>query len=361
MIWLLILPVFIYFIIILEIFRNLLKIKPYTYTEVSSVKVSVLIACRDEKDNLPNLLKSLYSQDYNKDLFEVIIIDDNSTDNTYSLASSYNQIRNFKVLHNPGSGKKSAVGAGVKAASGELIITTDADCSHGQGWISAIAGFYSKTRSDMIICPVQLEEKPGFIGRFMELEFLSLQGITAGTAEAGMAVMCNGANLAFTKEAYNRHSEKLHNEILSGEDVFLLHSLKKEPHSKIGWLNSQDAIVNTRQPDSLKSFFIQRSRWISKAKAFHDMHTILISIVTFVTIMVIISLLVAGIVNREFLLLFLVSIILKSIPDFLILRNTTGRYGKKHLMRWFIPSQLVYPFYVIIVACCSLFMRSRWK
>jgi len=213
----------------------------------------------------------------------------------------------------------------------------------------------------MIIAPVQLEEKTGFTGRFMELEFLSLQGITAGTAQGGMAVMCNGANLAFTKEAYNRHSGELHDEILSGEDIFFLHSLKKEQNSKIEWLSSVDAIVNTRQTDSLRSFIKQRARWISKANGYNDLFTILLTIVTFVTILMTVFFLIGGIVNQRFLLLFLVSIILKSIPDFLILLNTTGRYDKRSLMKWFIPSQLVYPFYVLIVAGCSLIFRRNWK
>jgi hypothetical protein len=208
---------------------------------------------------------------------------------------------------------------------------------------------------------VKLESKSGFLSGFMELEFLSLQGVTAGTSGAGNPVMCNAANLAFTREAWLRNSENLHNEILSGDDIFLLHSLKREPGSKIAWLSTPDAIVTTSQPESLYSFVNQRARWISKAKFYQDRFTQYLSIVTFVTIMINIFLLISAVFNPEFLPVFLCSLILKSVPDYLILYVTTGRYNKRHLLKWFIPSQIVYPFYVIIVFVSSLVSGNRWK
>jgi glycosyltransferase involved in cell wall biosynthesis len=189
MTWLIIIAVLPYFFIILETYRNLRKVKPFKKEGYPNVGVSVIIACRNEEKNLPHLLNDLYSQDYNTDLFEIIIIDDNSDDKTLTIASANKHIKNLKVLINPGRGKKSAIAAGIEKASGELIITTDADCRMGKSWISAIASYYELSRPDMIIAPVQLENKPGFPGRFMELEFLSLQGITAGTALAANPVI----------------------------------------------------------------------------------------------------------------------------------------------------------------------------
>ena len=360
MTWLILIAFLPYFFIILETYRNLRKVKPFIKEGNPKVWVSVLIACRNDEKNLPDLLKDLYSQDYNPDLFEIIIIDDNSDHKTLAIASAYKHIKNLKILINPGRGKKSAIAAGIEEASGELIVTTDADCRMGRSWISVIASCYESDRPAMIIAPVQFENKTGFFGRFLELEFLSLQGITAGTAISGNPVMCNGANLAYTKAAYLRNSGNLHKEILSGDDIFFLHSLKKETKSKIMWLSSDDGLVTTRQPESLISFIKQRARWISKAGAYDDRLTLVISIVTFVAILTNISLLITGIFIHELLLIFLASFILKSIPDYLILSVTTGRYKRKHLLKWFIPSQAVYPFYVTAVGCCSLFKGKSW-
>ena len=361
MIWLFLTAVLPYFFIFLSVYRNLLKIRTFKEEGISLIKVSVVVACRNEEKNLPYLLNDLSSQYYDPDLFEVIIVDDNSTDSTSEVASGFNQIKCLKILSNPGRGKKSAIRTGIDAASGELIITTDADCKMGKRWLSAISEFYSASGNEMIIAPVKLEDKPGFSGRFRELEFLSLQGITAATAQANNPVMCNGANLAFTKNAYLRHSGNLHNEILSGDDIFLLHSLKKEPNSKIAWLSSVEAIVTTCQSDSLSSFLKQRARWLSKAGSYNDRFTRLLSIVTFVTILAIICFLISGILDQKFLIIFIISLIIKSIPDYLILSETTLRYNKRNLLKWFLPSQIVYPFYVIAVTIRSLIQGNRWE
>ena len=348
-----------YIFLLLKIYRSLLKIKTFNASTDPITFVSVVVVCRNEQENLPLLLNSIAGQDYPKGLFEVIIVDDNSTDRTYEIASGFTGPGNIIVINNKGKGKKQAIRTGINASSGILIITTDADCRMGKRWIRTIAAFYEKHKPGMIICPVQIEPKAGFFGRFQELEFLSLQGITSGSVFSGDATMCNGANLSFTREAYLNHTDNLHFEIASGDDIFLLHSLKKQIQSKILWLESPDTVVTAASSPTVGSFLKQRRRWISKGKAYRDGFTILLGIVTFVTIMLQVSVLVAGFINPAFIGVFLTIFLLKSVPDFLILRNTSGRYGKRELMNWFLPAQTIYPFYVLCVVCYSLYPLKK--
>lgn len=347
---LLILP---YFFLLLGIYRSLLKIKPFYLTTEPETFISVVIACRNEQNNLPLLLNNIAGQNYSRELFEVIIVNDNSSDRTGDIASGYSGLNNCIAICNSGSGKKQAIRSGLNAAKGSLIITTDADCRMGENWIRTIVAFYEKYKPEMIISPVEIESRSGFFGRFQELEFLSLQGVTAGTALSGEASMCNGANLAFTREVYFKHSDNLHDEISSGDDIFLLHSLKKDNHSKILWLESPDAIVTTSSSPSVTTFLRQRKRWVSKWKAYRDRFTILLGIVTIVTIILQVGMLVVVLFVPDFLFVFLLILILKIVPDFLILLNTTRRYGRQKLLLWFLPSQAIYPFYVLFVACYS--------
>jgi cellulose synthase/poly-beta-1,6-N-acetylglucosamine synthase-like glycosyltransferase len=268
-------------------------------------------------------------------------------------------MKNLKVIRNNGTGKKLAIRTGVNAASGKLIITTDADCRMEKRWLSTIVSFFEKNRPEMIICPVEVESKSGFFHKFQELEFLSLQGVTAGTAAIGNPVMCNGANLAFTKETYNEHSENLHDELQTGDDVFLLHGIKKKSGNKIMWLESADAIATTRSAETLSSFLHQRARWISKAGSYSDRFTQVLAIVTFVTILLEWFLLIAGIFNPVFFLVLLTALLLKSVPDYLILRNTASRYHKSNLMKWFVPSQIIYAFYILFVSVTALTKGNR--
>jgi poly-beta-1,6-N-acetyl-D-glucosamine synthase len=350
-----------YFIILLRTYKNLLHPVNYHVSSDPEIFVSVVVACRNEEKRLPALLESLALQNYPKSLFEVIIIDDNSSDKTSEITRLSYGIENIYTINNIGKGKKLALRTGISAAQGNLIITTDADCMMGKNWIKTIASYYETYKPDLIICPVKIKPSAGFLGKFSELEFMSLQGITAGTALSGEAIMCNGANLAFTRQAYLSHSKNMHYEINSGDDIFLLHSLKKEPQSKISWLESQDALVDTESPSTLKMFLKQRSRWISKGKAYNDIQTIILGIVTFVAILLQVSYMIAAVIAPSFIGVFLTLLILKSIPDFLILLNTTARYGNKKLMKWFLASQIIYPFYVLSVVFYSLIFREKWR
>ena len=357
--WLIVILILPYFWLLLGIYRNLLKIKQFNSASYPALFVSVVVACRNEQKHLPSLLNDISVQDYHPDLFELIIIDDNSSDRTFNLPSEFKGIKNIKVIKNEGKGKKRAIRSGVNASAGDFIIVTDADCYMGKEWIRTIASFFEDKNPELIIGQVMLTSKTGFLNRFQELEFLSLQGITAGTAIAGNPVMCNGANLAFTKRTYHKHSDNLHDELVSGDDIFLLHSIKKDPENKIMWLESLKATVTSEASENLSSFLRQRARWISKAGAYNDRSTQMLAIVTFVTILCQIILLIAGLFNPVFLLVLLAAFLLKSVPDFLILQNSASRYGKRNLLKWFLPSQLIYPFYVISVQLRSLFSSER--
>ncbi len=334
--------------------------QPHNTKETSDIFVSVIVACRNEEKNLPSLLSCIAAQDYNPDLFELIIADDNSTDTTFNTAFTFTGIKNLKVIKNSGSGKKKAIRSGVEVCSGEFVITTDADCRPGKNWLKTIISLYSEKKPGMIISPVAMNGTKGFFQRFQELEFLSLQGITAGTAAAGNPVMCNGANLAFAKEAFQKYSGNMHEEKVSGDDVFLLHNFKREKGREIVWLESKEAIVTTGTSPTISSFLSQRARWISKAGAYTDSYTIILAIVTFVTILLQPLLLIGGIFDPVFLAVFLAAFLLKSIPDFLILRNTTLRYKKKNLMKWFVPFQIFYTYYILRVVPKAIFSGNRW-
>ncbi len=349
MIWLPIILILPYIILLFKYYNKLARAKPYKITAKPSVFVSVIVPCRNEEQNISRLLNSLHLQDYPGDLFEVIVVNDNSTDKTYEVANQYHGIQKLRIINNKGKGKKSAIRDGISIALGRLIITTDADCYMGESWVSIIASYYQEHNPDMIICPVRLESGAGFFSRFQDLEFLSLQGITAGSALSGKPIMCNGANLAFGKETYLRHSTDLHDEINSGDDIFLLHSLKCERNSIILWIESPEAIVTAKASATPGSFLQQRKRWISKSAFYTDRDTILTGILTFSIILLEISYLIGSLINPILLAGYLLIFLLKSIPDFLIIRNTAGRYGKSGLLRWFLPSQVVYPFYVISV------------
>jgi poly-beta-1,6-N-acetyl-D-glucosamine synthase len=360
MLWLLLLILIPYIYFILRISADLVKVKPFLTETNPEISVTVIVACRNEEKNLPDLLSDLTVQDYSPGLYELIVVDDNSSDSTLKVASGCTEIKNLKVLRNNGQGKKKALRTGVMASSGQLIITTDADCRVGKNWIKTIASFEAENIAEMIICPVRLESGKGFLHGFQELEFLSLQGITAGTAAGGNPVMCNGANLAFMKEVYDKYANNLHDELVSGDDVFLLHNLKREPGSRIMWLESGESTVITNGSSTFSSFLNQRARWISKTGYYSDRYTQVLAIVTFVTISLQAFLTGAAFFSETFFMILLTGLIIKSVPDIIILNNITGRYKRRNLMKWFLPAQVIYPFYILAIVFLSIRNRAKF-
>lgn len=355
--WLLLILALPYFFLLLKIYRGLQSIKQFRPEKHGTTFLSVIVPCRNEEHNLPLLLSDISRQTLNNSLFELIVVDDNSADSTFQAASRFSGIARARVIANTGRGKKNAIRTGVEASAGELIITIDADCRISATFLETISSFFSESGAKMIICPVTTEEGKGFFERFQELEFLSLQGVTAGSAMLGDPVMCNGAGLAFTKEAYSDNSGGLHYELASGDDIFLLHSLKKQNRLTIKWIESAAATVKTKLAASPASFLRQRARWISKTGYYSDTSSKVLAIVTFVTILAQIAILTAGIFSPSLLIVFAVFVVIKSVPDFLILRNTASRYDRERLLFWFPLSQLVYPFYVSAIVISSLFMK----
>jgi len=349
MIWLPVLLALPYFFLLSWICLKLRKVRPFTGQPSGTRSVSLVIACRNEEQNISSILSDIAGQDYPSGLMEVIVVDDNSDDRTMEFVRMESSRLNLKLLRNNGVGKKEAIRTGVINSSSDFIVTTDADCRVGKNWLSRIIAYYETVKADMVIGPVLTRGGKGFSGRFQELEFLGLQAVTAGTALAGNSTMCNGANLAFSKSAYSDNCSELHFEINSGDDIFLLHSIKKKRASNIRWLESRDAIVCTDAEKSISSFLGQRKRWISKSTYYKDNFTIVLGIVTFVTIASQGILMAASLADHSFIIPFLLMLTLKSIPDWLLIRSAAERYNAKTNLAWFIPAQLIYPLYLLVL------------
>jgi glycosyltransferase involved in cell wall biosynthesis len=111
-----------------------------------ATKVTVLIAARNEEENIQKTITDLLAQDYSKELTEIIIVDDHSTDNTAQIISGYAsqgikllQLKTDKPLN---SYKKKAIAEAIQMSEGELMVATDADCQMGLKWLSSIVAYY---------------------------------------------------------------------------------------------------------------------------------------------------------------------------------------------------------------------------
>lgn len=343
-----------------EIFINLNK--------KNIVKVSVLIAARNEENNIKNLLESLYNQSFSKELFEVIIVDDHSEDNTKKVINTFinnNKDLDIKLLSAERQGKKLAISQALHNASNDLIIVTDADCVLNNLWIESIVGFYQENNCKMILAPVLLSPAKNFFEKMQVLEHLSLIGSTAGSASIGFPVMCNGANMAYERKSA-LEVEKLRKDfyIPSGDDMFLLEQFVKNfGHENVKFLLSKSAIVKTKTCKTFKDFFRQRRRWVSKTKSYTSWKVILTALVVLFFNLSIISLFVSAFFIPALWSIYFLLTLLKFLIDYPLLKNITNFMNQGSLLKWSFPLEFVYPFYVVFTAFSgTIFTKiKKWK
>lgn len=354
-----------YFFLILSFYRGWKKLPEFhrTGNRKESLKMSVIIPFRDEKESILYLIEDLNKQDLEKALFEVVLVDDHSADGSSELVLDIIQSSpNFKLIKNRGEGKKEAILYGIENSIGELIITTDTDCRRDYSWLSSMHEFYIQESPRMIIGPVLPETGDGVFQKLQALEFLSLIGSTAGAAGLKRPVMCNGANLVYEKSVIQDLNDPLALSQASGDDIFLLLALKKISKEKIYFIKSANAAVYTSMSKTLGDFWIQRIRWASKSKTYRDKDVLFTAFLVWLINSIFLALIPASIISRSYLSMLVFLILLKWVPDFVLLSSVTKYYNKKDLMRWFFPLSVVYPAYVVLTGFMGLFGKSyQWK
>jgi cellulose synthase/poly-beta-1,6-N-acetylglucosamine synthase-like glycosyltransferase len=364
---LLILSALAYLVVVSMLTNGWNRIKETDFEEDEPVStVSVVVAMRNEENNIMALLEDIYQQDYPHELTEVILVDDHSDDQTKALIGRFRRekgIRNIILEKSPLKGKKAAVAQGIKLAHSELILTTDADCRLPSKWISKMVAFYRKGSLKLVLGPVIYNKEKGVLEKLFSLDFISLVASGAGAAGSGKPFLGNGANMAFNRFAYLKVSEKLTGEqYASGDDVFLVQAFQREfGGEKMAFLKDHAAIVKTAPPKGLPSFLRQRIRWASKAKAYRSSWPVTVSlVVAFFNTMLTLSFLV-GWFQPGFFFVLLFFLTLKTLVDLPLLIGFTRFADKKYLREYILPLELIYPFYITFVSVLSLFLRYEWK
>ena len=331
-----------------------------------SGKISVLIAARNEGKNIEKLLQSLYNQSFSKEKFEVIIVDDHSTDETSEITENFRVLypeMKLKLLKADGHGKKQAISQALHSAENEIVMVTDADCELSERWIESMVGYFVEKDLKMLLGPVLLSPANTLFEKLQVLEHLSLIASTAGSAAIGMPVMCNGANMMYDRQAaLGVEKYRTDMKIASGDDMFLMEQFLKHYGSKtIGFLLDNEAVVKTATMPNLKAFFRQRTRWTSKTKAYTNWKIIATALIVLMFNLSMVFFFVAGFFIRVFWLFYVLYVILKAFIDFPILRKITNFMQQQKLMLWMFPLEFVYPFYVVFTAFSGLFANVKWK
>ncbi len=356
-----------YFTFLMKIYAGLGKLKfsenifPYNFNYVS-----VIIPFRNEEKNIELNIKSIQKQRFDENKFEVIYVNDNSDDNSVSILKEKIKNKNIRILNISNSGaltghKKRAINYGINNSRGDIIVTTDADCTYTPEWLTTLVSCFEKD-TGFVSGPVEFISGSGFWNKIQRLEFAGLIITGAGLIGANKPVICNAANLAFRKDAFlkvNGYKDNLN--ISSGDDEFLMQKIHKLTGYKIKFCASKRAKVYTNAADSLTEFYNQRKRWASKGIFYFDKLLVVKLVLIYLFYLCLFVQPVLGFFNPVFFVTFAVSFLIKFITEYLIIRKGNKLlYDYKFTGDFFIAEILHVP-YILLAGFAGLFGNYNWK
>jgi cellulose synthase/poly-beta-1,6-N-acetylglucosamine synthase-like glycosyltransferase len=347
--------VVIYCISILGLIYGFSKVEEHTISHsILKTKFTFIVPFRNEADNLPQLLESMSKLIYPTNLFEVILVDDESSEKfkIEDLGFRIQMVKNNRVSKSP---KKDAIVTAMQMVTTDWVITTDADCIVPKNWLLTLDQYIQNYNVQMIAGAVTYDCQNSFLHHFQQLDLSSLQGATIGSFGLGKGFMCNGANFAYSKAFFQELKGFEGNEaIASGDDVFLLQKAIAYAPNKVHYLKSKDNIVLTKPLNDWKSVFHQRVRWAAKTSSYKSSFGKGLGIVVFIANLAI----VLGFFFLDFWIIFPLFLLKMTIDAVLILQS--NQY-LNHKTSYLVSSSVFYPFWSVTVAIYSLFGRYEWK
>lgn len=329
--------------------------------------VSVLIAARNEEENIGRTIEAILSQNFPKDKLELIVVDDHSTDKTAEIIQSFEdrgvQLIQLSVGNQLNSYKKYAITQAIEKATGEIIVTTDADCRMGPNWLQTIVQYFEENGSYMVSSPVIYSEEKTHFEELQTLEFMYLIGLGAAGIGNQSPTTCNGANLAYKRNIfYEMGGFKGIDNVASGDDELFLHKVAEKYASRIGFCKSREAIVYTDAKPDLPSFLSQRKRWASKSTKYKDKKVVALGVsIWFFNLALIVSLVSFFLFLPQLNWFLLTAFGLKIVVEFFFMIPIASFGQRSELLKYIPILSVIHSFYIVYIGLAGNIGKYDWK
>ncbi len=321
--------------------------------------LTVIVAARNEEKNIPECLNSLNRLNYPPGKLEIILVDDFSTDNTGKIIDAFisgktifKKIFPDETLKIP-IGKTRAVASAVKAAGGEIILLTDADCSVPADWARSIAGYYLKDIG--MVNGFTTQAADNLFQGMQAVDLVYLISAAAGMANNNNSVSCIGNNMSFRKSAYYEAGGYENIQFSVTEDFILLKSISRLKKYKIIFPLNPASLVITKPCRSIKELFRQKKRWAVGGMNINLNGFLIMFTAAAVNISVLLTPLFFSAVSL-YLAVFKLAI------DFFLLMLVHQSLGIKKNLKYFFFFEIYYIIYTIILPISVAISRKViWK
>ncbi len=327
-------------------------------------KITVLLPVRNEATYLACCLQHLLRQDYPD--YEIVIADDHSTDDTARIAQRYEKQYPDRIRYlapdSQHEGKKAALRSAMNKASGTIIVCTDADSTAPPTWLRTLSRPFASQNVHLVAGPVAIKSGGGFFSLLQRLDLLALVASSTGAARAGRPFMCNGTNLAFRKKTGLQLHERLPGkDYASGDDVFLLHAVKKAFPGSVVFLKNREVLVQTEACKTLREFVAQRLRWAGKATAYRDGFSQMVAWCAGLQNLWLWVAVALAILNPAVLGWMVAIFAVKMLADFFLLMLAVHKWNLRKDLWLFPVAFLFHTLYVPLIGLLAPFATVTWK
>jgi cellulose synthase/poly-beta-1,6-N-acetylglucosamine synthase-like glycosyltransferase len=343
----------------LVIYGSLNRLFRFKKTTKSSIDISIVVAAKNEAENISQLIAALDSQNYDASKYEVIIVDDDSTDDTFNIVTNLIlDKKNFSIVKAENKiyyGKKGALDIGIKKTKYPYILITDADSIPEKDWIKSFAEKFSEGNDFLFGIAPYLESKSitNLITRF---ENLRAHILTFSLANIGLPYSAAARSFGFSKDAFQKLSGyKNTTETLSGDDDLLLREAIKN-NFKVGLVTNHEAFVFTHSENNFKDYVNQKSRHTSTSIHYSMKSKIVLAIWHLLNLISVFSIIFFPFEN-----LFIFPLFIKLVVDLFILNNFQNNFGYKINPLLFIILQINYELNLIYFFFKGLNFSNRWE
>ncbi len=345
--------------------------------------VSVVVAARDEETHIEACLRSILANDYPPDAFEVIVVDDFSEDETPGLVERFQHqnhpvfagnnddaptdtatlrlIRMADRAEAPAGHKRHALHQGIETARGDLILTTDADCTAGPRWIRTMTACFTDD-TGFVAGPVRYRPGSTLFGHLQTLEFLALVATGAGGIGMGKPNMCNSANVAYRREVYERFGLMHHqdSENPAGDETLAQH-LAAETAWTVRFCAHPAALIETDPVLDARAFWAQRRRWAGTGPRYPRTGLVAAILGVYLFYVLMLTGLIAAVWVPALWPAVATAALLKIAAETTLLYPACVHFGQRRLFRYFLPEQLVQIPYVVLVGAAAALGDTHWK
>ena len=363
MIPLLIIGTLCYIILLIILFIGISRNKKVTTTTTPSI--SVLVAARDEETRIGACLDALLAQDYPKENIEIIVIDDNSCDSTADIVNQYHQqdsrIKLISAGLNPdGLGpKKNALRWGIQASRGDLIVTTDADCTPPVTWLTTMVSYFQDTVG-VVAGPSILIADDHWIRHWLVLENLGNIAIYAGSTGLGFPMGAQGANLAYRRQVWDELGFGDQGRTFSGDDDLFVQRVARNGKWKVRYALKSSASVPHHHHLTGKNTIHQKRRHLSVIRWYRKEIVGLAALVALYHVFLALGL-VLGLFSLPILVIWFGCTVIKTIGDGLILMKTARKLSVRIPLFWLPFAEILRPWVMLFMVPWSWLAPVSWK